>query len=327
MFKLEKKSFYRWKTPRFYTFLTELSPFGDCRPLVFTVYSLQQVTERLFVDQPGAPYRSINSDSIPLLRSNGSAYADRKKQLLTRYWKHETKEDTMSINYFIRPYNLGIREGFSGKIVPVKTLTSKEVIHHMIQQGSTMTSADIKAALDDMVKAVEYLVLMGYSVQLDGLGTIVPTVKGHFESARDEYEAGRHRIALNIKPVKELIKSIRSKAIMEKVRANTTTPVIDFITDLATATENRVVTSGGEVVIEGANMVFDSTADDEGIFIVAGDDNAHKVTYLDAPSRGRMKFVMPDAFPAGTVVKLQVRSRLGSKTLRVGTSGAEVTVA
>ena len=68
------------------------------------------------------------------------------------------------------------------------------VIKRMIERGSTTTTADVLAVLQDYHAAIESLVLEGFKVITPGANYGV-SVKGVFDGRTDNFDQARHQVA------------------------------------------------------------------------------------------------------------------------------------
>ncbi len=78
-------------------------------------------------------------------------------------------------------------------VQPSGTVTQDDIIDHIIQQGSTVTRADILSVIEDFTTAVIYLVLDGKNVNTP-LANFGAGIKGVFDGKDDAFDPSRHQL-------------------------------------------------------------------------------------------------------------------------------------
>ena len=104
----------------------------------------------------------------------------------------------MAIKYYLQPNPITPDPNDqSARVMPGKVLGHEEIIKEMLRRGSTLTEADIRAALNIFFKVVIDEVLEGNSVNLP-ICNIRPGLTGVFDSATDSFDRGRHVIKASL---------------------------------------------------------------------------------------------------------------------------------
>ena len=194
------------------------------------------------------------------------------------------------------------------------------IAERIIEQGSTVTSADILAVLEDTIKACEALLLEGYNVNLGGLVRLQPTIKGKFNGLNDKFDPARHQVDVGATPGARVRKTIRENAKVHKDEAIKPTPTLIEFKDTTTGAVNDTIRIGGLASITGYRLKYDKAQPDEGIyFIPTGGAPEFKVTIIQTNLPAQLIFASPADLTPSTNYHLEIRARIdGGTELRTG---------
>lgn len=207
---------------------------------------------------------------------------------------------------------------------------TEAIIDRMLQQGSTVTRADIRAVLENFASASENLLLEGQRLNLMGLVDIFPSIRGKFEDTDDSFDPARHTLEASSMCGPRLRKAMRTFATAEKLDSEKPKPLLNKITDQASGDVNSVITPDKAATIKGRRLSFDPAEADEGIFLVDVSDGTEyhvlaQGMILMEPSR--LVFYVPAGLPPAATYALEVRSHLnGVQDLRRGRLDALLSV-
>ena len=216
------------------------------------------------------------------------------------------------------------------QLVPMSShrgrISTDGLVEQILNQGSTVRGADVKAVLDNLGKAIFAVCSRGEAVSIPELGIITPRVGG--VANRDGTWVSGPYVYLNMRFENSLSAAIQDKAQIEIVEATTVMPSITTVVDVASGTRNESLTSGSLGSIKGKNLRFDATKSDEGLYLIpAAGGEAVKVALFERNSPVKLTFQWPSGLISETQYKVQVRARIGSsKTLRESAIGAILTV-
>jgi len=207
-----------------------------------------------------------------------------------------------------------------------------DLVQDIIDQGSTVTKADILAVTADLKLALQRRIEMGQRVSYFGMSEYFPRVKGVFIGPTDTWDPARHKVDVGSNPGSELREAVRVGATPERVEAVKPSPNLIEYFDFGSDTANDQVTVGNVGRISGSRLKFDTAAADEGIYFVATAGGETKVTMVTYNKPGRLDFLVPATLVPGTY-NLEVRARQGeppagpdNRELRVGRLDAVLTV-
>ena len=226
----------------------------------------------------------------------------------------------MAINYCLLENNLtSDPNDYAAQVKITSSADLEQIADRMIEQGSTVTKADILAVLEDTIKASEGLLLEGYRVQLGGLCELFPRIKGVFNGITDTFDSSRHRVDVGANPGIRVRKAVRNGANVAKQETIKPTPALLEYVDLGSGETNSTITPNNIGTINGHRLKFDPSQADEGIFFIAIPTGTElKVTAVQRNKPGQLVFMVPD-MPTGGTLNLEVRARFTEDgDLRIG---------
>ncbi len=232
----------------------------------------------------------------------------------------------MAIKYVLLENNLTADpDDYVAHVQPVGTADLETVIERIIQQGSTVTRADIVSVLEDYCTAIENLLLEGMSVTTP-LANFGISIKGVFNGPTDSFDPARHQLLPALRPGARLRRTIRERGTVVKGEAVTLTPNPRTYVDLNSGERDSVLTPGGMGQIIGHRLKFDPTDPAQGIFFIAEDGTETRVTVVGRNKPGELMFLVPEGLAAGEYT-LEVRAILkGGTKIRSGRLDEVLTV-
>ncbi len=233
----------------------------------------------------------------------------------------------MAIKYVLVENNLTTDpDDYMARVQPVGAADLEAIIERMIQQGSTVTRADIVSVLEDYHTAIENLLLEGQNVNTP-LANFSVSIKGVFQGLTDSFDPARHRLNAVVTPGPRLRKALRERGQVVKQEAVKAAPhPVDYI-DLNSGERNGILTPGGMGEVLGHRLKFDPSDPAQGIFFIAEDGTETRVTVVGRNKPGDLMFLVPASLAAGEYT-LEVRAIFRKTTdLRVGRLDEVLTVA
>jgi hypothetical protein len=215
-------------------------------------------------------------------------------------------------------------DDYMAVVQPSGTATEDDLIEHIIQQGSTVTRADILSVVEDYATAVIYMVLDGKTVTTS-LANFGVAIKGVFDGKGDSFDPSRHQLRGTVSAGKRYRKEIPGKGKTGKAEARIPAPNPEEYNDLNTGERNGVLTSAGMGQIVGHRLKFDPADDNQGIFFVAEDGSATQVDVIGRNKPAELMFTVPTL--ASGDYRLEVRAAVyGSQQVRTGALPMTLTV-
>ncbi len=235
----------------------------------------------------------------------------------------------MAIKYALFENNLTSDPDDYNAVVQITAgVDTDAIIRRVLDQGSTVTEADLRASAADLVKATRSFLLDGARVHFFGLADFFPRVKGVFSGPTDSFDPARHSVDVAANPGTRIRNEVRAQATVDKVEAVKPAPNPVQFADNGSITTNDQVTVGNIGTVYGSRLKYDKTQADEGVYLVATAGGETKVanTAVQTNKPSTVLFLIPTGLVAGTY-NLEVRARIsGGTQLRVGRLDATLTV-
>lgn len=229
----------------------------------------------------------------------------------------------MAIKYYLQPNPITPDPNDqSARVLSNKVHDSNSIIKAMLQRGSTITEADIRAVLNVFFTVVIDEVADGNNVNLP-LVNIRPGITGVFTNVTDSFDASRHLKKANLSSGTELLRKM-NEASVEKITVPTAAPALIAFTDVNSQTNNSILTPGGIGQIVGEELKFNPVNSAEGIFFIAADGTATPATIIASRTEGKIVFSIP-SLPAGSYT-LEVRKGYGTSTTVVRSGALQDTL-
>lgn len=226
----------------------------------------------------------------------------------------------MAIKYYLQPNPITPDPNDqSARVVSNQVHDLESITKEMLRRGSTVTEADILAVLKVFFEVVADEVAEGNNVNLP-LVNIKPSVNGVFTSTTDSFDATRHIKKASI-TAGILLNQKMSNASVEKTTQATAAPALIAFTDINSQNTNSILTSGGIGQIVGEELKFNPANDAEGIYFVADNGTATKVTVIASRTEGKLVFSIP-TLAVGSYT-LEVRKGYGSSNVMVRTGSLQ----
>jgi hypothetical protein len=207
-----------------------------------------------------------------------------------------------------------------------RTVGQKEVFERALQQGSTMTLADLAGSFEDVTKAIVYLLLEGYNVCTD-LANFRVTIRGPFDGRLDTFDPERHEITVQVSAGRRIRRDVRTNARVEQHRESPAAPALEFYRDVHSKKDDDLVTPGGLGHIRGALLSFDPSDPRQGIFFVAVADNqATRVEQVAQNHPAALIFLVPPLPPGAYWLEVRARPYERSPDIRAGRLQARLRV-
>lgn len=231
----------------------------------------------------------------------------------------------MTISFSLYKNNLSTEANqYRAVVQPSGTINLDGVIERMLLQHSTVTHADILAVLKNYQMAVESLLLEGYNI-VTPTANYRTSIKGSFNGQSDGYTSGRNTIEATLSPGLQLRRAVQERASAQKQEANERRPkLLDYL-DLNSGELNSIVTRGGMGQVVGYRLKFDPTDPTQGLFFIAADNSATRVSVVGKNSAVELMFMVPAGLTPGDY-SLELRTTMGNGVLRTGTLAATLTV-
>ena len=217
---------------------------------------------------------------------------------------------------------------YMAQVTDSRSYNLEQIIDKMIERGSTLTKADITAAMQVYTETVCSLLEEGLQINTPLINTSM-SISGVFEGATDSFDTSRHTVNINITPGTKLKESL-AKVKTQKVEAASTDPFVTEVKDIVSGVVNESLTAGGILQVAGSRLKFDNTDEAQGVFLVPETGNAVRCNIVAENKPARIMAMIPADITAGTYY-LEIRSKMDSsgkatKNLKVGRFNKALTI-
>ncbi|MBN2351647.1 MAG: DUF4469 domain-containing protein [Spirochaetales bacterium] len=230
-----------------------------------------------------------------------------------------------SIRFSLKENKLITRDKapFTARVHGYKTTGQDQIIDKMAGMNASISRQELLAVFDLFKQVVRDELALGNRVSTDLFNARV-SIRGAFESAEDEYDAGRNTVKVRLAPVPAFAREVEAAARVEKVRVPKAKPELDSVYDYATVSKNAVLTAGNVAEITGGDLDCDADDPNQGVFFVPEGSTARvRADVYHKRSNRRIVFQVPN-LEAGAYGLVLRRSYGG--TVREGELEATVSV-
>ena len=227
----------------------------------------------------------------------------------------------MAINYALFKNHLTPDpKKYAAHVEITASADEKVIAERIIEQGSTVTSADILAVIEALTKAVQALLLEGYRVNIADLVQFYPRIKGTFDGPTDTFDPSRHTLDAAAAIGPRIRNTIRDRGQPHKNETHIPTPNITNYEDLVTGQTNHAIHPNGLGTHNGPHHKYNEAQPDEGIYLINTTTQTEtKVIYVQQNQPAQLVFINPDTLTPGQTYQIQVRARMrDSAHLRTG---------
>jgi predicted histone-like DNA-binding protein len=86
-----------------------------------------------------------------------------------------------------------------GKVVHIGRVNTEQLAEHIMEHGSVYTDDVVIGIVRKMMRCIQELLLDGYKVQLDGIGTLYLSAESQGVNKKEDYSADTHIKALRVR--------------------------------------------------------------------------------------------------------------------------------
>lgn len=203
------------------------------------------------------------------------------------------------------------------QVTSYEMVSESEIFDYMTRKGAAITNAEARANYLEIMEAHEYFLKQGYGINTEFIKAR-PVIQGVFRDKNDSFDPSRHNIKFRVRFGKRY-KETASNVKAEQVAAVKNLPLLIDFRDISSDTVNETLTPGGVGHLLGSRMKYDEADESQGIFFVASDNTATRVSKIISMKLSEIIFFIPEGMAAGEYT-LEVRAILkGSKEIKKGT--------
>ena len=193
-----------------------------------------------------------------------------------------------------------------------RTVTHEELIDMIVSYRNVgMSRSQILSVLDEYLKVVGLYLKNGDRIETPFM-TINPTVAGVFTSAEDVFDRARHSINLNVQ-LGDALQAVEPFITPQKVEADKTAPVIINVHDVASGTNDELLTLGQPIKVVGKRLKIDLGDPQQGVFFapVSNGKEVRGAVYSDNFPK-KLTVTVPAALAKGNYI-IKARTMINKK--------------
>ena len=219
-------------------------------------------------------------------------------------------------------------DGFTAQVTGAHSYTQEEIIALMLRKGTTLTRADISAALELYGEVCANLMAGGGFLNTP-LFNARSAISGVFKGPSDSFDVKRHEVNIHCSAGTLLCKAA-SAIRCEKTQAQNTAPNIAEVNDIASGALNGRLTPGGIIRLTGSRLKFEPADPAQGLFFTPETGTSVRASIIVENTPSRILALIPADLPAGTYY-IEVRTKLTntarpSKTIKAARFSKPLTV-
>ncbi len=147
-----------------------------------------------------------------------------------------------------------------------QTISFDRILDNVTRSGSTVTTAEVKAVIEEILYYVNKYLEQGYSVETP-LAIFRSRIKKSFDGFDDVFKRGRNKIVILAEPSKRL-KKAADNITPRKVPGPNRIPSPRSYYDGLSDSEDSIITPGGFAHIKGKLLKITEGEEDQGIFFI-----------------------------------------------------------
>ncbi len=186
-----------------------------------------------------------------------------------------------------------------------------DIAAQMITRGCLAKRPDIKYVLDYMSNVMQDLLIEGNRLDMGGLVTLEPVIKGTFEEG-ESFDINKHEIVVSATAGK-VLRKVTSTSVTEKI-GTSAQPVITEVHNTVSFEEDVLWGQGVTAIVKGKHLSFDETVTDEGIFISCPEyEGADLAIEIVKHSKTEISFKVNGEIDTTYTASLTFKTRQGDK--------------
>ncbi|MDR1095461.1 MAG: DUF4469 domain-containing protein [Spirochaetaceae bacterium] len=202
------------------------------------------------------------------------------------------------------------------KMINGRTLKNEDIAALIVERrGTKWKLAELKDAFRLYCREICIQLCDGYAVNVGGLFSLRPHVKGVVNSLRKGILEEKHRLGFHFSVLGELNEAAEH-IVIEVVGLAGTGAFIDTFTDVKTGLVNQKATSGGQFILAGVKVMVAGAGPGIGLSFVSTDSPPVEVKVTEAfavNSALRVVGIIPD-LPPGKQWTIEVRTQFSNES-------------
>ncbi len=153
---------------------------------------------------------------------------------------------------------------YTARVITGEAKQLDDVAEAMCDLNGLLKPAQVRMVLDEMANAVAALIAAGEAVNLGGLITLKPAIKGRWDTDTPDNVATTGEIVVRA-TAGARIRTVAESCPVTRL-GDQTLPTLEEVVDLQSGTSGTL-TSEGTFMVKGTKLVWDNEAEEEGFFL------------------------------------------------------------
>ena len=179
---------------------------------------------------------------------------------------------------------------YSGKVASTGSLRNNS-IGQRIAKARTEYRPETIANILDLADQIKREALASGMTITTGVGTLMPIVEGVFDGSKAPFEKGKHKLGVSFTMGKELRTLL--DAMQVSTRSASSGLIINKVEDAESHELNGLITSGGSLIISGANIKVAGDDAQNGVFLTPAEGSAIPVRALIHNNPSQVTVLLP----------------------------------
>jgi hypothetical protein len=201
---------------------------------------------------------------------------------------------------------------FMARVISERSLNVKDVCRAAVTRGGAdISEAAMEHAVNLFHKEVAYSLCDGFSVNT-GLYTASVSIKGVFDSPKENFNAAKHTVMFDFKQGAQLRKELGNVSVVITGVADTSAYIAQ-VTDVKTGSINDMLTPGRNLRISGGKIKIDGDNAANGVYFVNQDTQARtRVDDSDVATNNPSELMIIIPALAAGVYRLEIVTQYSS---------------
>jgi hypothetical protein len=180
---------------------------------------------------------------------------------------------TKEISLLLYPNNISKKKNdYYAQVKYIGIITNNDIADLMIAEGSEYHKESIVNILNRCDRIKMEKLAQGYKINTDLFQSHL-SVKGHFNASSKTVDLYEHQVKLKFSATKRM-QELLAKSKLRILGLANTKPIIGRVIDLTTQSENKLITPGQVLQIEGKRLKI--TGDDSSVGVYLRDQKSNK---------------------------------------------------
>ncbi len=200
---------------------------------------------------------------------------------------------------------------YYARVLAGKSKQLNDVAAAMVARNGLLRTNQVRLVLDEMVNTIAELLAGGSSVNIGGFVTLRPVIRGRFDS--EAADVSKAEVVVTAHSGAKI--KTAAAAITKQAAKPVELPELTTVFNMASGEEGTLY-SKGVFAVKGHKLSYDSTAEDEGFFLILSGNVTKCTSLIDNDGKGDTVVLRAEQeMNPGDEPELWLYTRMGGKAL------------